>query len=160
MLGISLMALGQITSGSTIHEVRGLFVTAGFVVGIGMRYVRLSGTLTRTVTDFETLAYASWYGTTFYSVPGLLLIEYPQTASVVIAQYFNKKRGLANGIVFAGGGLGGAVTSFVINALIERLGTAWAYRVLGFITLTTGLPAAWLLKERTKIRTATLFVEW
>lgn len=78
----------------------------------------------------------------------------------MIAQYFNKKRGLANGIVFAGGGLGGAVTSFVINALIERLGTAWAYRVLGFITLATGLPAACLLKERTKIRTATLFVEW
>lgn len=39
MLGISLMALGQITSGFTVHEVKGLFVTAGLVVGIGMRYV-------------------------------------------------------------------------------------------------------------------------
>ncbi|PNS17844.1 Riboflavin transporter MCH5 [Sphaceloma murrayae] len=80
--------------------------------------------------------------------------------SVIVSQYFNRKRGLANGIVFAGGGLGGAVTSFLINGLIERVGIAWAYRVLGFLTLATGLPAAWLVKERTRISTAAAFVEW
>ncbi|KAF4547769.1 Aspyridones efflux protein-like protein 5 [Elsinoe fawcettii] len=80
--------------------------------------------------------------------------------SIVVSQYFSKKRGLANGIVFAGGGLGGAVTSFIIYALIERLGIAWAYRVLGFITLATGLPAAWLIRERTEIRMTAAFIEW
>lgn len=79
--------------------------------------------------------------------------------SVVPAQYFSKKRGLANGIVFAGGGLGGAVNSFVLDALLNRLGAAWAYRVLAIMTLATGLPAAWIIKERVPVRGSN-FVEW
>ncbi|KAJ7197815.1 major facilitator superfamily domain-containing protein [Mycena pura] len=80
-------------------------------------------------------------------------------ASVAPAQYFAKRRGLANGIAYAGGGLGGAVTSFIMNRLIESFGPAWTFRIIGLITLGTGLPAAWLVKERTTIRTAG-FIEW
>lgn len=79
--------------------------------------------------------------------------------SVTPAQYFSRKRGLANGIVFAGGGLGGAVTSFCLDSLIENFGPAWTFRVLGLATLVTGLPAAWLVKERIPILTGG-FVEW
>ncbi|KAJ6617096.1 major facilitator superfamily domain-containing protein [Mycena sp. CBHHK59/15] len=79
--------------------------------------------------------------------------------SVTPAQYFSRKRGLANGVVYAGGGLGGAVTSFVLDGLIQALGPAWTFRILGLMTLATGLPAAWLIKERTTIRT-TGFIEW
>ncbi|OLN93199.1 Riboflavin transporter MCH5-like protein 12 [Colletotrichum chlorophyti] len=79
--------------------------------------------------------------------------------SVMPAQYFSRKRGLANGIVFAGGGLGGAVNSFALDALINRLGAAWAYRVLALVTLATGLPAAWLIKERVAVRSSG-FVDW
>jgi nitrate/nitrite transporter NarK len=82
-----------------------------------------------------------------------------EVMSVVPAQYFSKKRGLANGLVFAGGGLGGAVTSFALDSLINSLGPAWAFRVLGLMTLATGLPAAWLITERTTIRSAG-FIEW
>ncbi|KXH30132.1 major facilitator superfamily transporter [Colletotrichum simmondsii] len=82
-----------------------------------------------------------------------------QIVSVVPAQYFSRKRGLANGIVFAGGGLGGAVNSFALDALLNHLGSAWAYRVLALVTLATGLPAAWLIKERVPVR-STGFVEW
>ncbi|KAJ6527092.1 monocarboxylate transporter [Mycena capillaripes] len=60
------------------------------------------------------------------------------------------RRGLANG---------GAVTSFVIDALIQSLGPAWTFRVTGLVALATGLPAAWLIKERTTIRTAG-FIDW
>ncbi|KAF7554877.1 hypothetical protein G7Z17_g2590 [Cylindrodendrum hubeiense] len=81
------------------------------------------------------------------------------TVSVTPAQYFNRKRGLANGIVFAGGGLGGAVTSYGLDALILKFGPAWTYRILGIATLVTGLPAAWFIQERTPIRTASL-IEW
>ena len=79
--------------------------------------------------------------------------------SVVPAQYFSRRRGLANGLVFAGGGLGGAVTSFALNSLIQRLGPAWAFRVLGLTTLATGLPAAWFITQRTFIKPAG-FIEW
>ncbi|CAK5270387.1 unnamed protein product [Mycena citricolor] len=79
--------------------------------------------------------------------------------SITPGQYFQKKRGLANGIVYAGGGLGGAVTSFLIDALLSSLGPAWTFHILGILTLTTGLPAAWFVKERTRIRTNT-FIDW
>lgn len=75
------------------------------------------------------------------------------------AQYFNKKRGLANGIVYAGGGIGGTVISFAMDGLIHKLSPEWTFRIMGLVTLATGLPAAWLIKERAPITTTTL-IEW
>lgn len=78
--------------------------------------------------------------------------------SVTPAQYFSRKRGFANGIVYAAGGLGGTIISFALNGLISRLGTPWTYRVIGLITLATGLPSAYLIKERAPI-TAMPFID-
>lgn len=78
--------------------------------------------------------------------------------SVTPAQYFSRKRGFANGIVYAAGGLGGTIISFALDGLISRLGTTWTYRVIGLITLATGLPAACLIKERAPI-TASPFID-
>lgn len=78
--------------------------------------------------------------------------------SVTPAQYFSRKRGLANGIVYAAGGLGGTVISFALDGLIKSLGTAWTYRVIGFVTLATALPSAYLIKERAPI-TATSLID-
>lgn len=47
-----------------------------------------------------------------------------QAVAAAPTQYFRHRRGLANGIVFAGGGAGGAVVSVMLNAVIERLGIA------------------------------------
>jgi nitrate/nitrite transporter NarK len=80
--------------------------------------------------------------------------------SVIPAQYFRAKRGLANGLVFAGGGFGGAAISVSLDALIQKLGTAWAYRILGFTTLATGIPAAWLIRERNRAMRTPGFIEW
>lgn len=79
--------------------------------------------------------------------------------SIVPAQYFVKRRGLANGLVYAAAGLGGAIISLMMNALVNKLGPSWAYRITGFLTMGTGVPVAWLIKERTAIRRAG-FVEW
>ncbi|PVH82230.1 monocarboxylate transporter [Cadophora sp. DSE1049] len=79
--------------------------------------------------------------------------------STIPAQYFNKKRGIANGIVYAGGGLGGTVISFAMDGLIHKLGVEWTFRIIGILILTTGLPAAWMIKERAPVKT-TNFVEW
>jgi len=81
------------------------------------------------------------------------------TVSTVTAQYFFRKRGLANGIVFAGGGLGGAIISFAMDGLINRLGVAWTFRVIGLLQLATGLPAALLIKERAEARKHS-FIDW
>lgn len=79
--------------------------------------------------------------------------------SVTPTQYFWRKRGIANGIVSAGGGLGGAVVSYALDALIQRYGVAWAYRIMGIAALVTGLPAAWFVRERAPVKTAS-FIEW
>lgn len=72
--------------------------------------------------------------------------------SVTPAQYFNKKRGLVIGIIYAAGGLGGATMTLVMNKLIERVGPAWTFRTMGFMILATGLPAALVIKERVPIK--------
>jgi MFS family permease len=75
------------------------------------------------------------------------------------AQYFVLRRGLANGVAYAGGGLGGACFSVVLGKLLSKLGAAWSFRALGFVTLLLGLPAAALIKER-PVRRSMSFVEW
>lgn len=82
-----------------------------------------------------------------------------QVVSVTPAQYFKAKRGIANGIVYAGGGLGGTVISFILNALLQSVGIAWTFRILGLLIMGTGLPAAWLIKERAPIKPGRM-VEW
>lgn len=142
ILGVLFFGVGQILSSFTTHNIAGLFVTTGMTMGIGARYVNL------------------WPSTCNAAPPPLICCSLCfMVVSVVPAQYFSKKRGLANGIVFAGGGLGGAAISFATNSLIQRVGPAWTYRALGMMTLLTGIPAAWLIKERTPIRSAT-FIEW
>ena len=80
-------------------------------------------------------------------------------SSVVAAQYFNRRRGLANGIIFAAGGLGGAVISLSMSAIVENLGTAWTFRLTGLLMLVTGLPLTYFLRERAPIRSAA-FIDW
>ncbi|KAF4986890.1 hypothetical protein FDECE_15712 [Fusarium decemcellulare] len=79
--------------------------------------------------------------------------------SATPAQYFKRKRGLANGIVMAGGGFGGAIMSIATNSIIEKQNVEWAFRITGFLIAATGLPAAWLIKERTPIQ-ATGLIDW
>ncbi|OAQ73140.1 monocarboxylate permease [Pochonia chlamydosporia 170] len=81
------------------------------------------------------------------------------TCSVTPAQYFKQKRGLANGIVFAGGGLGGATVTIMQGVLIQHVGVAWTYRIMALATLATGMPAAWMIKERIRVPTIG-FVDW
>jgi MFS family permease len=81
------------------------------------------------------------------------------TVSTVPAQYFLRRRGLANGIVYAGGGVGGAAISLITEQLLKSVGLAWTFRLMGIVTLATGLPAAYLLRERVPATRRSL-VEW
>ncbi|KAF2968112.1 hypothetical protein GQX73_g5418 [Xylaria multiplex] len=129
---------------------------------IGVRYTGMLGVFL--IGLAEILA-----GFAVKSVPGLFVTQgvllglgfgltFIVTSSTP-AQYFSKKRGLANGVVFAGGGFGGAILSLALDPLIRNAGPAWAFRTLGLSTIATGLPAAWFLKERTNVRRGG-FIEW
>lgn len=72
-------------------------------------------------------------------------------SNVMPTQYFSSRLGLANGLVKLGGGIGATVLSISLNALIERFGVAWMFRILGMMTLATGIPAALVIKQRTPL---------
>jgi nitrate/nitrite transporter NarK len=57
---------------------------------------------------------------------------------IVPNEYFSTKLGLAQGLIKAGGGLGGAALSLGLDAMIQKLGVSWAFRILGAITLAAG----------------------
>ncbi|KAF2876431.1 major facilitator superfamily domain-containing protein [Massariosphaeria phaeospora] len=53
----------------------------------------------------------------------------------VAATYFDKRRGLALGLVTTGNSVGGIVYPLVIRQLLDRVGFGWTVRVLGFINV-------------------------
>ncbi|KAL7924081.1 major facilitator superfamily domain-containing protein [Trichoderma austrokoningii] len=74
------------------------------------------------------------------------------TATVgIIPQWFTTHRSLANGIAAAGSGLGGLVYSFATGAMIQNLGLAWAFRILGIISFVVNFICTLLVKDRNKI---------
>lgn len=55
----------------------------------------------------------------------------------ILPQYFQKKRGLANGIAASGSSIGGVVYPIMFNELQQKIGFAWATRALGFLCFGT-----------------------
>lgn len=66
---------------------------------------------------------------------------------------------MAYGLVQSAGGLGGGIIAITLNFLLESVGPAWCFRILGLATWICVIPAALLVKERPgpKSRTA---IEW
>ncbi|HPQ55262.1 MAG TPA: MFS transporter [Spirochaetota bacterium] len=56
-------------------------------------------------------------------------------AQTVISYWFEKKRGLAMGIIMTGIGLGGMAMVYVASQIVIAADWRWSYRVLGFIVL-------------------------
>ncbi|CAH0015033.1 unnamed protein product [Clonostachys rhizophaga] len=69
----------------------------------------------------------------------------------IVPQWFTTRRSLANGFATCGSGLGGLVYSFATGAMIERLGLAWAFRILGIVAFVANTICAILIKDRNKI---------
>lgn len=58
----------------------------------------------------------------------------------VLGHWFDKRKGLATGIVILGGSLGGVVFPLALRPMFEEIGWSWSIRALGFfITILVGL---------------------
>jgi predicted MFS family arabinose efflux permease len=55
----------------------------------------------------------------------------------ILPQYFRQKRGLANGIAASGSSIGGVIYPIMFHQLQQKVGFAWATRILGFTSLAT-----------------------
>jgi MFS family permease len=137
-------------------------LTMALLVGFGPFAVRLMSSFdTRYTCMVAIFAYSLGLVLTsftlnniggLFATAGILMgisasVVYTATNSMPI-QYFSGKLGLANGLVKAGGGLGATLMPVASQALIDKVGLAWTFRILGSAILLTGLPAAYLLKER------------
>ena len=74
-------------------------------------------------------------------------ITYTMSNSLPV-QWFSSKLGTANGLVKLGGGLGATIMAIVVQALTDKVGIPWTFRVLALVTLASGIPAALLVRER------------
>ncbi|GAB5592431.1 hypothetical protein Unana1_07331 [Umbelopsis nana] len=65
-----------------------------------------------------------------------------------VPQWFDKRRGLALGLSASGSGIGGLVMPFIMNALLQKFGAPWTYRIIGFICLALGTVSTLLVREK------------
>jgi MFS family permease len=72
----------------------------------------------------------------------------PIPNQVLIANWFERKRGRAMGYAYLGLGLGGAISPLAINKLIQTLGWRHALHVTGAVILIALFPAAqWIIRS-------------
>jgi MFS family permease len=133
-----LLGFGLVLCSFSAKSVGGLFFTYGIVVGVGNGLC------------FLVCIHSS----------GSIFLKHTlcQACGTLPSQWFKRKRGLANGLVFAGSGLGGRIQSIVFQIIIDEFNVAWAFRILGLTTLLVTVPAAVLLRERRTYATAR--IDW
>ncbi|KAI7849246.1 major facilitator superfamily domain-containing protein, partial [Circinella umbellata] len=69
-------------------------------------------------------------------------------AMSVPAQWFNRRRGVGQGIVSSGSGFGGLILPFIMTGINNKLGASWTYRIMGFICLAMNVVTCLLVKEK------------
>ncbi|KAI9815928.1 MAG: hypothetical protein M1827_001920 [Pycnora praestabilis] len=69
-------------------------------------------------------------------------------STVVISQWFNKKRSLVNGISSGGSGIGGLIFSFATQAMISHISLAWSYRITAIVSGIMIVIATLLIRNR------------
>lgn len=83
-----------------------------------------------------------------------------QPCSTAPLQWFRQRRGLATGVVFGGGSLGAAVMGVATNEMVEKLGVAWTFRILGFMLWGVCLPAACLIQQPVSSKSSVPKLQW
>ncbi|KAJ5330344.1 hypothetical protein N7476_000127, partial [Penicillium atrosanguineum] len=77
-------------------------------------------------------------------------LQYVSTIAI-IPQWFTKKRSLAAGIAAGGSGTGGLIYSLAVNAMLERFGTGWTFRILAIVQLVVNSLCALILRDHNKL---------
>ncbi|CAE6363091.1 unnamed protein product [Rhizoctonia solani] len=75
-------------------------------------------------------------------------------AIAVVSHWFQKRRGLAFGIIASGASIGGTVIPITVRKLIPLIGFQWAMRVIGFIELAVLGTSILTLRRRLPARKA------
>jgi MCP family monocarboxylic acid transporter-like MFS transporter 3 len=157
----------QHVSTSTLSFVGSLNLAGGTAFGLlAIRFMRWFGTRTTAVcgtllmgmslvvASFCTENLAGLF-VTVGLVAGIGQSGVYTVCNALPVQYFSGRLGLANGLVKAGGGIGGCVMAIALEAMNQRVGIAWTFRIQGLMTIITGL--VFIPAESTKV---SLCVGW
>jgi MFS family permease len=68
----------------------------------------------------------------------------------IVPQWFTTRRSLANGFSTCGSGLGGLIYSLATGAMLQTIGLAWAFRVLGIVACVVNTVCSLLIRDRNK----------
>jgi sugar phosphate permease len=86
-----------------------------------------------------------WHFYAVFALIGLVGVgTTPVTYSRVVANWFDRRRGLALGIAFAGSGIGTFISIPLAQALIDHAGWRFAYLGLAAFCLVIAVPPVWL----------------
>lgn len=150
------------SSAVALHSILGILTT--FVLGFlldryGTRRVMIPGLLlcAAAVALYSTItATPTWYIYVLFAFNGIVFTcQSPIAYSNVVAQWFDRNRGLALGIATAGVGLGVAIIPQLAQFLIREFGWREGYIGLGIAILVIAwLPVAIFLREAPAYRTA------
>ncbi|OAQ78106.1 monocarboxylate transporter [Purpureocillium lilacinum] len=116
----------------------------------GYRRTAMLGALLLGLGEFLSSWFSGHLGALFvthgilFGVGGGLTILPCSTAPL---KWFRRRRGLATGVVFGGGSLGAAVMGVATNELVQNVGVAWTFRILGFLLWAICLPAACCIRQ-------------
>lgn len=134
-------------------------LSARLVSWICFRPAAIAGVLVLGLSEifsgFATSSVGGLFGTSGV-MAGISICVLFSISNTLPAHYFSSHLGTANGVVKLGGGLGATILAVVLEYLIQAVGVSWSFRILGLITLATGLPAAFLIKERPHGRSTAL----
>ncbi|KAI1339565.1 major facilitator superfamily transporter [Xylariaceae sp. FL0016] len=117
---------------------------------IGTRWTIFLGAVFETIGFIgSSFAYKLWHillsqGVSFGLGMGLCFVA----SASVPPQWFVKRRSFANSIAAAGSGFGGLCYSLASNAMIERIGLPWTFRVLAIICFVVNGVASFFIRDR------------
>ncbi|KAJ6780197.1 hypothetical protein PWT90_04457 [Aphanocladium album] len=119
----------------------------------GARKLMLSGTFLCLVSfiacSFATKFYQLLLAQGFLFGLGCALLFFPTTSAV--SEWFDKRRGLALGLVVSGASAGGILWPIVLNQLFLKIGIAWTHRATAAIATPMMLLSCLLVRERQNI---------
>lgn len=139
------ITVGQFNTGVSLCTIMAVFASLAIGKLIDTWNVRALGTFT-VVTSFIVLILMStitalWQLLVLCILAGMVVVAGTRLlVSVLIANWFTLKRGLAVSIALAGSGFGGVVLSPVTSMMIANYGWRPAFVVLAFVCLIAGLP--------------------
>lgn len=118
-----------------------------FLKKSGVRKVLLVGALGLSLVNIGySFANSLWHFYALAFVNGLFLhaVNF-MIIGILISSWFEDKRGMANGIAFAGSGLGGAIMIPIVTRIIEAYDWRAAYRFMGIVGFIILIPIILLI---------------